>query len=63
LDIEVVDPLNVVAGDYVVKFDSMVPGPASNPFQNPAIYSGNGKLYDSKTGQVYTGRYNNNLSL
>ena len=54
LNVEVIDPLNVIAGEYVVKFDSMVPGPADNPFQNQAILFGKWKLFDTKTGQVYT---------
>jgi hypothetical protein len=54
LNVEVIDPLNVVKGSYIVTFDSMVSGPANNPFQNPLIKFGKWKMTDQGTGKVYT---------
>ncbi len=54
LGVKVVDPLNVVSGDFIVKFDSMVPGPATgNPFTNANIKFGHWTLTNEKTGQVF----------
>ncbi len=53
LRVRVVDPLNVVNGEYTVKFDSMVKGPAGNPFANTKIQFGKWTLTDNNTGQVY----------
>jgi hypothetical protein len=53
LNVEVIDPLNVVKGNYKVVFDSMVPGPANNPFYNSLIKFGKWKMIDDNTGNVY----------
>jgi hypothetical protein len=54
LNVKVIDPLNVVNGDYKVTFDSMVAGPANSSFTNPNILFGNWKMTDITTGVVYT---------
>jgi len=54
LNVEVIDPLNVVKANYTVIFDSMVSGPVNNPFTNPLIKFGGWKLIDQNTGKVYT---------
>ncbi len=53
LNVKVVDPLNVISGKFIVKFDSMTPGPANSPFVNPKIQFGKWKLYDESTGITY----------
>ncbi len=53
LKVRVIDPLNVINGEYSVKFDSMVAGPANKPFTNPSILFGKWTLIDNKTGKVY----------
>lgn len=52
LKVQVVDPLNVISGEYTVKFDSMAPGPEGNPFLNPKINFGKWTLTD-QDGIVY----------
>lgn len=54
LNVKVVDPLNVGSGNFIVKFDSLVPGPATSPFMNPKIQFGHWKLYDVTSGITYT---------
>ena len=54
LNIKVVDPLNVASGEYIIKFDSLVPGPPNSPFMNPNIKFAHWKLYDSSSGNTYT---------
>ena len=54
LNVRVIDPLSVVAGNYIVTFDSMTPGPAGNAdFTNPNIHFGHWKMVDTKTGEVH----------
>ncbi|HTX88861.1 MAG TPA: hypothetical protein VMC08_07735 [Bacteroidales bacterium] len=54
LGVKVIDPLNVVSGDFVLKFDSMVSGPTTgNPFTNVKIKFGKWTLYDTKNNQTY----------
>jgi len=53
LSVKVVDPLNVTTGKFIVKFDSMSPGPANSPFVNTNIQFGKWKLYDETTGITY----------
>jgi hypothetical protein len=53
LNVKVIDPLNVTAGKFIVKFDSMVPGPAGTPLVNPKIKYGTWTLYDETTGKTY----------
>jgi hypothetical protein len=53
LNVKVVDPLNVISGKFIVKFDSMVPGPSNSPFMNAKIQFGHWKLYDEITGITY----------
>ncbi|MCX6247018.1 MAG: hypothetical protein NTW10_04740 [Bacteroidetes bacterium] len=53
LKVKVIDPLNVVSGTFIVKFDSMSPGPANSPLVNPKIKYGNWTLYDVTTGKTY----------
>ncbi len=53
LKVKVVDPLNVISGNFVVKFDSMSPGPANSQFMNSKIQYGKWKLYDETTGITY----------
>jgi hypothetical protein len=52
INVKVIDPLNVSNGNYIVKFDSMAPGPASSPFMNKNILFGKWSLLDSTTGEV-----------
>ncbi|NQV01318.1 MAG: hypothetical protein HQ542_01625, partial [Bacteroidia bacterium] len=54
LNVQVVDPLNVVASDYIVTFDSMIPGPTNPTFTNPNIRFGHWKMVDVKSGVTYT---------
>jgi hypothetical protein len=54
LNVEVIDPLNVVKANYTVVFDSMVSGPVNNPFKNPNIKFCKWKLIDDNTQKVYT---------
>ncbi|MBC8315384.1 MAG: T9SS C-terminal target domain-containing protein [Bacteroidetes bacterium] len=54
LNVKVVDPLNVIASDYILAFDSMVPGPPNPTFTNPDIRFGNWMMIDTRTGNVYT---------
>ena len=53
LNVQVVDPLNVVTGDYIVTFDSMIPGPTNPTFTNSNIRFGHWKMVDTKTGISY----------
>jgi hypothetical protein len=53
LNIKVVDPLNIVSGQYIVKFDSMTPGPTNCPLVNPKIKYGKWRLYDLNTKLSY----------
>ncbi|MEI7501389.1 MAG: hypothetical protein WCK84_13200, partial [Bacteroidota bacterium] len=54
LNVKVIDPLNVVAGDYTVKFDSMVKVSVNNPFTNKTkIQFGKWTLINNKTGVSY----------
>jgi len=54
LRVKVIDPLNVVDGEYTVKFDSMVSVNAGNPFTNKKkIQFGKWTLYNNKTGISY----------
>ena len=53
LGVKVIDPLNVPNGIYMVKLDSMVPGPAGNPFYNRNIKFGHWTLIDMITYQKY----------
>jgi hypothetical protein len=53
LQVKVIDPLNVISGDFVLRFDSMVPGPSNKPFTNNAILFGKWTLYDTRNGQEY----------
>ncbi|MCX6280951.1 MAG: T9SS C-terminal target domain-containing protein [Bacteroidetes bacterium] len=61
LAVKVIDPLNVANGKYMVKLDSMVSGPAGNPFYNKSIKFGhwtavdltNYKSYRSDTTTIY----------
>ena len=54
LNVKVVDPLNVISGKFIVKFDSMVPGPSNSPFMNAKIQFGHWKLSDEITGITYS---------
>jgi hypothetical protein len=60
LQIKVIDPLNVVNGEYTVKFDSMVEVKTNNPFANGVVKPdtkkikfGKWSLINNKTGVVY----------
>jgi len=53
LNVQVVDPLNVVASQYIVSFDSMMPGPTNPTFTNPNIKFGHWRMVDTKTGATY----------
>ena len=54
LGVKVIDPLNVVNGEYTVKFDSMVYVSTNNPFTNTKkIQFGKWTLINNKTGAVY----------
>jgi len=53
VDIKVVDPLNVVSGEYTVKLDSMVKGPAGSPIADTNVLYGKWSLVDNQTHQVY----------
>jgi len=53
LNVVVIDPLNVTSGKFIVKFDSLVPGPSNSPFVNPLIQFGHWSLYDETTGITY----------
>ena len=53
LNVKVVDPLNVIASDYILAFDSMTPGPPNPTFTNPDIMFGNWIMSDTRTGHVY----------
>ncbi len=53
MNVTVIDPLSVVPGTYVVKFDSMTDGPVNSPFFNQHIKFGKWNLYDTKTGVTY----------
>jgi hypothetical protein len=53
LKVKVVDPLNVINGNFTVIFDSMVPGTTQNPFTNPDILFGKWKMIDNNTGKEY----------
>lgn len=60
LKVNVIDPLNVISGDFTVKFDSMVEVKKDNPFaigvttaDTKKILFGKWKMIDNKTGKVY----------
>jgi len=60
LQVKVIDPLNVVPGDFTVKFDSMVEVKENNPFaigvttaDTKKILFGKWTLKNNKTGMVY----------
>lgn len=54
LNVKVIDPLNVVSGEYTVKLDSMVTVTENNPFANKKeIKFGKWKIINNKTGEVY----------
>jgi hypothetical protein len=54
LQVKVIDPLNVVGGDYTVRFDSMVQVKVGNPFTNTKkILFGKWTLTNNKTGTTY----------
>ncbi len=54
LNVKVIDPLNVVGGEYTVKFDSMVNVSSNNPFTNTRkIQFGKWTLINNKTGVTY----------
>ena len=60
LQVKVIDPLNVVNGDFIVKFDSMVEVKNNNPFSTgiptadtKKILFGGWSLINSQTGKVY----------
>jgi len=53
LNVKVVDPLNVVSGKFIVKFDSMVAGPSNSPFTDAKIKFGHWKLYNESNGLTY----------
>lgn len=55
LQVKVVDPLNVINGEYEVKFDSMVAPPSNvvSPFQNLNIKFGKWTLTDKTSGKVF----------
>ncbi len=49
LGVKVIDPLTVVNGKYMVRFDSMVTGPTGNPFYNKNIKFGHWTAIDLTT--------------
>jgi hypothetical protein len=54
LNVKVIDPLNVVPGEYTVKFDSMVNVTVNNPYTNKKkIQFGKWTLINNKTGASY----------
>ncbi len=54
LQVKVVDPLNVVSGDYTVRFDSMYNVTVNNPFTNTKkIQFGKWTLINNTTNTVY----------
>ncbi len=54
LRVQVIDPLNVINGEYTVKFDSMVKVTDNNPFTNKTkIQFGKWTLTNNKTGVSY----------
>ncbi|MGA3014316.1 MAG: hypothetical protein ABSD71_09810 [Bacteroidales bacterium] len=53
LNVKVVDPLNVVSGKFIIKFDSMVAGPSNSPFMDAKIKFGHWKMYDETNGVTY----------
>jgi len=53
LNVQVVDPLNVASSEYIVTFDSMVPGLVNPTFTNSNIRFGHWKMVDTKTGITY----------
>ncbi|MEI6433927.1 MAG: T9SS C-terminal target domain-containing protein [Bacteroidota bacterium] len=60
LQVKVIDPLNVIGGDFTVKFDSMVEVKVDNPFaigvttaDTKKILFGKWSLTNNKTGKVY----------
>ena len=54
LNVKVIDPLNVISGEYTVKFDSMVNVTVNNPFTNTKkIQFGKWTLINNKTGVTY----------
>ncbi|MGE5424094.1 MAG: hypothetical protein ACM3N9_01950 [Syntrophothermus sp.] len=55
LKVKVIDPLNVVAGEYILKFDSMQKMPSISPYTNKEIMFGNWTLIDKNTGRSYRG--------
>jgi len=53
LMVKVIDPLNVIDGNFTVIFDSMTPGPSGSPFTNPNIQFGKWAMIDNNSGNVY----------
>jgi len=53
LAVKVIDPLNVVNGKYMVKFDTLLPGPVNNPFYNKSIKFSHWILEDLTSFKVY----------
>ncbi|MDD4602328.1 MAG: hypothetical protein PHF97_00775 [Bacteroidales bacterium] len=58
LQVKVIDPLNVIPGEYMIKFDSMVHVTKGNPYNtdyktNTSIMFGKWTLYNIKTGTTY----------
>lgn len=54
VNVKVVDPLSVAPGNYILKFDSMVSGPANSPFVNQKIKFGKWNLFETRSGKTYT---------
>ncbi|MCX6244782.1 MAG: T9SS C-terminal target domain-containing protein [Bacteroidetes bacterium] len=52
LNVKVVDPLNIMAGNYIVRFDSMVPS-LNSSLVNAKILYGKWRLYDLSSGLDY----------
>ena len=53
LNVRVIDPLNVISGNFVVSFDSMVPVTTNPFFTNPVIKFGHWRMTDTQTGITY----------
>ena len=60
LQVKVIDPLNVIPGDFTVKFDSMVEVKKNNPFaigvvtaDTKKVLFGKWKMVNNKTGHTY----------
>ena len=53
LNVKVVDPLNVISGNFIVKFDSMAPSPFNTTFVNHTIQFGHWSLFNESTNTTY----------